>query len=83
MGQMKWVYSLAQNGRLEEYMQVYYKNLGKNCAGFTYNGKFLTMVRAAAVLKLLKDADKQYQEHIDQQAEMLIDGYTDMQYLEQ
>ena len=31
----------------------------------------------------LKDADKQYQEHIDQQAEMLIDGYNDMQYLEQ
>lgn len=83
MGQMKWVYSLAQDGRLEEYMKVYYKNLANNCAGFTYDGKFLTMVRATAVLKLLKDADKEYQEHIDQQAERLIDNYDDSQYLEQ
>ena len=83
MGQMKWVYSLAQDGRLEDYMKVYYTNLGNNCAGFTYDGKFLTMVRATAILQLLKDEDKEYQEHIDQQAEMLIDGYNDMQYLEQ
>lgn len=83
MGQMKWVYSLAQDGRLEEYMTMYYKNLAANSAGFTYDNKFLTMVRATAVLKLLKDADKKYQEHIDQEAERLIDNYSDSQYLEQ
>lgn len=69
MGQMKWVYSLAEDGRLEEYMQVYYKNLANNCAGFTYDGKFLTMVRATAVLKLLKDASVKYNSYLEEQAD--------------
>ena len=32
MGQMKWIYSLAEDGRLQEYAEVYYKNLANNCA---------------------------------------------------
>jgi hypothetical protein len=69
MGQMKWIYSLAEDGRLEEYMEVYYKNLANNCAGFTYDGKFLTMVRATAVLKLLKDASVKYNSYLEERAD--------------
>ena len=69
MGQMKWIYSLAEDGRLEEYAQVYYTNLANNCAGFTYDGKFLTMVRATAVLKLLKDASVKYNSYLEEQAD--------------
>ena len=75
MGQMKWVYSLAQDGRLKEYMEVYYKNLANNSVGFTYADKWLDMKRAHAVLKLLKQADEQ--------AERLADQASEQQYLEQ
>tara|TARA_R110000868_G_C10930180_1_gene766305 strand:+ start:1912 stop:2163 length:252 start_codon:yes stop_codon:yes gene_type:complete len=83
MGQMKWVYSLAQDGRLKEYMEVYYKNLANNSVGFTYADKWLDMKRAHAVLKLLKQADEKYQIHIDEQAERLADQASEQQYLEQ
>ena len=66
---MKWVYSLAEDGRLEEYINIYYENLANNCVGFTYDGKFLTMARATAVLKLLKDATVQYNLYIEEQAD--------------
>lgn len=69
MGQMKWIISLAEDGRLEEYMKVYYENLANNCAGFTYDGKFLSMVRATAVLKLLKEASSKYNSYLEEQAE--------------
>ena len=69
MGKMKQIYEMVQNGTSQAFIDAYRKARIHNAVGFTHNFKFYDIIKARTIVSLLKKAEKQYDEHIDDMAE--------------
>lgn len=70
MGKMKEIYEMVQDGSSELFIDSYKHAVANNDLGFTYNFKFYDMIKARAIVKLIKQAQKEYNDMIESQAEM-------------
>mgnify|MGYP003655578250 CR=1 FL=1 len=70
MGKMKEIYEMVQDGTSELFIDAYKHALANSALGFTYNYKFYDMIKARAVVSLIKKAENEYEDYIESQAEM-------------
>ena len=76
MGKMKRVYEMVQNGTSLAFIDAYRKVVINNTAnndhviGFTYDGIYYDLMEARAIVSILQVAEKEYNMHIDRQAEL-------------
>ena len=69
MGQMKWIYSLIEDDRVGEFKTKYKKCLDNNELGLTFDGKFIDVIKAGSIIKVMEKGLKQYNEHLDEMAD--------------
>ena len=69
MGQMKWIYSLIQDNRTEEFKNAFDNAIDKKEYGFDFDGKFIDIIKAGSIIKVIKE----YNKHLDAEAERQID----------
>jgi hypothetical protein len=76
MGEMKRIYEMVQNGTSLAFIDAYKKVIINNAAannnviGFTYDGVYYDLMKARAIISILKTAEKEYDMYIDRQAEL-------------
>tara|TARA_R110000824_G_scaffold339052_1_gene525532 strand:- start:487 stop:720 length:234 start_codon:yes stop_codon:yes gene_type:complete len=70
MGKMKLIYEMIQNGTSQAFIDAYRKAKLTNAIGFTYDFIFYDIIRARAFVLVIKKAQKEYDKHIDRQAEL-------------
>ena len=66
---MKLIYEMVQNGTSQAFIDAYRKARINNAVGFTYDFIFYDIVKARAYISVIKKAEKEYDEHIEAQAE--------------
>jgi|TARA_R110000787_G_scaffold16795_2_gene52686 hypothetical protein len=76
MGEMKRIYEMVQDGTSLAFIDAYKKVIINNAAtnnnviGFTYDGVYYDLMKARAIISILKTAEKEYDMYIDRQAEL-------------
>ena len=73
MGQMKWIYSLIQDNRTEEFKSAFDNAIDKKEYGFDFDGKFIDIIKAGSIIKVMEKGLKEYNKHLDAEAERQID----------
>jgi len=69
MGQMKWIYSLIEDNRVEEFKAKYKECLDNKELGITFDGKFIDIIRVGAIVKEMEKGVKAYNKHLDEMAD--------------
>ena len=64
MGKMKEIYEMVQNGTSDIFIDAYKHARINNALGFTYNYRFYDIIKAKAVIDLIKQAQKDYDNHL-------------------
>ena len=67
---MKLIYEMVQNGTSQAFIDAYKQAKINNAIGFTYDFIFYDIVKARAYVLVIKKAEKEYDKHIDRQAEL-------------
>lgn len=66
---MKYIYGLVQDGTSTLFVDAYNHAKINNELGFTYDYKYYDMIKARAMVILIKQEEEKYDKHIDAQAE--------------
>ena len=69
MGKMKEIYEMVQDGTSDIFIDAYKHARINNALGFTYNYRFYDIIKAKAVVELIKQAQKDYDNHLVDQIE--------------
>ena len=69
MGNMKWIYTMVQEGNSNAFLDAYKKARINNSMGFTFDDKFIDIIKGKAICNEIKKATKEYDKHIDEMAE--------------
>ena len=67
---MKLIYEMVQNGTSQAFIDAYKQARINNVIGFTYDFIFYDMVKAKAIILMIKIAEKDYDKYIDRKAEL-------------
>jgi hypothetical protein len=67
MGQMKWVYSLIENGQEHEFKLAYETALIKKLLTFKFDNINIDIIKAGAAIKIINDYNKQLDNMADQE----------------
>ena len=67
MGQMKWVYSLIENGQEQEFKLAYETALIKKLLIFKFDNINVDIIKAGAAIKIINDYNKQLDDMADQE----------------
>ena len=78
MGKMKQIYEWVQDGTAELFIDAYKHALANGALGFTYSYIWYDMIKAKAIVKTIKKAEKEYIDHIEAQAEMYNEFMNDI-----
>jgi hypothetical protein len=79
MGQMKWIYTMVQNGSYSIFKTMYETAFKNDVDSFTFENREFSTIIAKHICTLGDKAQKDYDEHIDNMA----DSEYDSHYLEQ
>lgn len=66
---MKYIYGMIQDGTSTLFVDAYNHAKINNELGFTYDYKYYDMIKARAMVILITQEEKKYEEYIDSQAE--------------
>ena len=69
MGKIKEIYEMVQDGTANIFVDTYKHARINNALGFTYNYRFYDIIKAKAVVELIKKATKEYDNHLLDQVE--------------
>ena len=69
MGQMKWIYTLIQDNRVNEFKLAYQTALHKKLLVFEFDGKQIDMIKAGSIVKVMEKGLKEYNDHLDEMAD--------------
>jgi|TARA_R110002012_G_scaffold69787_1_gene180351 hypothetical protein len=69
MGKMKEIYEMVQDGTSDIFIDAYKHARINNALGFTYNYRFYDIIKAKAIVELIKQAQKDYDNHLVDQIE--------------
>jgi len=75
---MKEIYEMVQEGTSDIFIDTYKNAVITKALGFTYNYRFYDIIKAKSIVKLIQQAQKDYDTYIDMQA----DAQYDSQWLE-
>ena len=75
MGQMKWIYTMVQDGSYKVFKLMYETALKNNVNSFTFENREFSVIVAKHVCTLGDKAEKEYDEHI----ESMADDYYEQQ----
>ena len=78
MGKMKEIYEMIQDGSSDIFIDTYKNARINNAIGFTYNYKFYDIIKAKAIVTTINKAQKEYDKHIESQAEMHAEWQADI-----
>jgi len=70
MGKMKWIYQMVQDGTSEEFIKQYLQAKLQDKDGFVFDSQFIDVKQGRSIMKEMKRANKEYDIHIDRQAEL-------------
>jgi len=70
MGQMKWIYGLIQDNKTDEFKEAFYNAIKNEKYGFDFDGKFIDIIKAGSIMKVMEKGLKEYNAHLDAQAEL-------------
>ena len=70
MGKIKEIYEMVQDGTSAIFIDIYKHAKINNELGFTYNYRYYDIIKARAIVLLIKQATKEYDIYIDRQAEL-------------
>ena len=70
MGKMKQIYEWVQDGTSELFIDAYKHALANGALGFTYDYIWYDMIRAKAVVSVIKKAQEDYNDYIESQADL-------------
>ena len=79
MGQMKWIYTMVQEGSYKVFKLMYETAINNNVDSFTFDNREFSTIVAKHICTLGDKAQKEYDEYIDSMA----DSEYDSRYLEQ
>ena len=74
MGQMKWIYSMVEDGTADFFLDAYKNARINNKIGFTFDYKFIDIFKAKFIADQIITAQKDYDKHIDIQADTQYKG---------
>tara|TARA_R110000824_G_scaffold20142_5_gene76458 strand:+ start:856 stop:1104 length:249 start_codon:yes stop_codon:yes gene_type:complete len=69
MGKMKEIYEMVQDGTSDIFIDAYKHARINNAIGFTYNYRFYDIIKAKSIVELIKQAQKDYDNHLVDQIE--------------
>jgi hypothetical protein len=69
MGQMKWVYSLIEEDRGNEFKLAYNTALSKKLLIFKFDNMDIDIIKAGAAVKIINDYNKEYNKYLEEQAD--------------
>ena len=73
---MKEIYEMVQNGTSDIFIDAYKHARINNALGFTYNYRFYDIIKAKAVVELIKQAQKDYDNNLVDQIESYYEWQT-------
>ena len=73
MGQMKWIYTMVQDGSYSIFKTMYETAFKNNVDSFTFENREFNTIVAKHICILGDKAQKEYDKHIDEQAEAYLD----------
>ena len=76
MGKMKEIYEMVQDGTSDIFIDAYKHARINNALGFTYNYRFYDIIKAKAVVELIKQAQKDYDNNLVDQIESYYEWQT-------
>ena len=78
MGKMKEIYEMVQDGTSDIFIDAYKHARINNALGFTYNYRFYDIIKAKAVVELIKQAQKDYDNNLVDQIESYYEWQTEI-----
>ncbi len=69
MGQMKWVYSLIEEDRGNEFKLEFNTALSKKLVIFKFDNMDIDIIKAGAAVKIINDYNKEYNKYLEEQAD--------------
>lgn len=69
MGQMKWVYSLIEEDRGNEFKLAFNTALSKKLGIFKFDNMDIDIIKAGAAVKIINDYNKEYNKYLEEQAD--------------
>lgn len=66
---MKEIYEMVQDGTSDIFIDAYKHARINNAIGFTYNYRFYDIIKAKSIVELIKQAQKDYDNHLVDQIE--------------
>ena len=76
---MKEIYEMVQDGTAELFIDAYRHARVNNALGFTYNYKFYDIIKAKAVVNLIKQAQEEYDNHLVDQVENYYEWQSEIE----
>ena len=73
MGQMKWIYTMVQNGSYKVFKIMYTTAFKNNVDSFIFENRKFSTISAKHICTLGDKAQKEYDKHVDDQAEAYLD----------
>ena len=73
MGQMKWIYTMIENGSYKVFKLMYETAVKNNVDSFIFENEEFNVKTAKHICILGDKAQKEYDKHIDEQAETYLD----------
>tara|TARA_R110002051_G_scaffold273067_1_gene333722 strand:+ start:1968 stop:2222 length:255 start_codon:yes stop_codon:yes gene_type:complete len=75
MGQMKWIYQMVQDGTIVVFKQLYNNAVKYKLNSFIFESRSVDVMLAQAIIKVAAKAEKEYEDHIDEEAARQADAY--------
>ena len=73
MGQMKWIYTMVQDGSYKVFKLMYETALKNNVNSFTFENREFSVIVAKHVCTLGDKAEKDYDEYVEKEADTYLD----------
>jgi len=78
MGKMKEIYEMVQDSTADLFIDAYKHAKTNDALGFTYNYKFYDIIKAKAMVDLIKQAQKDYDNQLIDQLEDYYEYQADI-----
>ena len=78
MGQMKWIYTMVQDGTSGVFKKLYENAVKYKLESFIFESKSFTTDRARAVIGAIEHAEAEYDQWIDDQAEAYAEWQSEI-----
>ena len=75
---MKWIYSMVQDGTSCVFKKLYENAVKYNQDAFIFESKTFKIDRARAIMGYIEQAEKEYDQHIDDMAEFYYEWQAEI-----